>query len=229
MGGRKGKNDHGVIMLETLITLPVYLVMLAGLFWLGELCLARLTLTGAERLRLWERGNRNDPTDTAERTIFKFLASGTAVPPDLVTGESGFAHTFSPSTAANNWGSRISGYATIGTRRSTWSWGIADFVGKKLWSSVGDAPGGIKLAMKARVTAAEKSQPSMMLFRSGNDDRRGDLIQSINSPWRSNWDNSVGWNAVYLGNWDNFIVPRGGGATRIKQYNRNSYYLAWSK
>ena len=211
-------------MMETLLSLPLYLVMLAGLFWLGELCVARLTLTHAERMRLWEQGNRNDHTEKPETEIFGFLAYGTTNRPVLVTGESAFAPSFSADLAANSWGSMISGSATIKTRRSEWSWGIVKSV-KNLWSEAANSnvdDGENEVPMKARVDANGNSLSSTVLFRSKYDGGRA----------TSDWSGSTKWNSIYLGKWEDFVVPvvPAGveNAKSLYEYNRNSYYLSWS-
>ena len=173
MERRREKNDRGVILLETLLTLPVYLVMLAGLFWLGELCMARLTLTHAERLRLWEKGNWNDHSEIKEADIFHFLSRGTGNPPALVTGESDFSDTFAGTSAANDWGNLVSGRAKeLKTRRSEWSWGITEFMRKNLWR---DLPGSSEVPGKnpspMYVRGVDATGNLVMLFRAGDGGR----------------------------------------------------------
>ena len=229
MEQRRGKNDQGVIMLETLLSLPLYIVMLACLFWLGELCMTRLTLTNAERLRLWEKGNWNDHSEKAETEIFRFLSFGTIVQPVIVTGESDFSNTFAATLSANNWGNLISGYATVNTRRSVWSWGITDFAKRNLWSGTGAnaSDGTDTLLMRSRVNTDDNSLPLTMFFRAGDGGRKVDL--SNGAPRTSNWDNSTNWHSIYLGRWENAVVPENvGSASGVRVYNRNSFYLNWS-
>ena len=70
---KKISAERGVVMMETILTLPIYLIMLAGLFWLGELCLARMAFSQGENLRLWENGLRHPFSPVAERDLFYFL------------------------------------------------------------------------------------------------------------------------------------------------------------
>jgi len=50
--------EAGTILLETLLVLPIYMVLLGGIFWIGELAFTRHTLLSADRLAAWSMGNR---------------------------------------------------------------------------------------------------------------------------------------------------------------------------
>ena len=45
--------------METVIAIPLFLVLIGGLFWLGELTLARHRLTASDRFAAWNIGNRH--------------------------------------------------------------------------------------------------------------------------------------------------------------------------
>ena len=59
--------------METLLALPIYVVTLVSVFWLGEMALARLVLTSGERLSLWEHSNRHSNSTLTSRDVFFFL------------------------------------------------------------------------------------------------------------------------------------------------------------
>lgn len=115
--------DRGTVMLETVLTLPVYLIMLAGLFWLGELCVARLAFTSGENLRLWEQGLRHPFTPVPERSVFSFLPTLSSTD-QLVTGSGNFNFSRTSPPQTGGWGIGIAGTASMLTRRSDWSWAV---------------------------------------------------------------------------------------------------------
>ena len=53
------KGSRGSILLETLLVLPLYLVVLGGMFWIGDIKLARQKLVAADRYAAWNAGNRH--------------------------------------------------------------------------------------------------------------------------------------------------------------------------
>ncbi|MBR7138798.1 MAG: hypothetical protein IKD44_04570 [Lentisphaeria bacterium] len=112
--------EEGVVLMETVIALPLYLILLAGLFWLGEVCLAKLSFTSGENLRLWEEDSRHVSSPVQEKTLFPFLASDGRI---STTG-SLFVFEKSAPSQTTAWGRKITGKSTMMTRRSDWSWQV---------------------------------------------------------------------------------------------------------
>ena len=51
-------NDRGSILMETVLVIPLYLVVLSGIFWVGDLALLRSKSTFFDRVAAWSSGNR---------------------------------------------------------------------------------------------------------------------------------------------------------------------------
>ena len=51
-------NDRGSILMETVLVIPLYLVILSGIFWVGDLALLRSKSTFFDRVAAWSSGNR---------------------------------------------------------------------------------------------------------------------------------------------------------------------------
>jgi len=49
----------GSILLETILVIPVLVVLLGGVFWIGELMLSKTKLLMADRYAAWNAGNRH--------------------------------------------------------------------------------------------------------------------------------------------------------------------------
>jgi hypothetical protein len=59
MSSGAGPGERGSILMETIMVLPLYVVMIGGIFWVGELCLAKNKLVMADRYAAWNAGNRH--------------------------------------------------------------------------------------------------------------------------------------------------------------------------
>ncbi|MEG1979557.1 MAG: hypothetical protein RR060_02470 [Victivallaceae bacterium] len=200
--------------METLLVLPLYLIMIAGLFYLGELCLIRLTLTGGEQLRLWEQGNRYGLTPTANKEIFWFLPyqSNTFSATGAVNN---FKDSYNSSPAANGWGKIQNGYSNINHLRSEWSNGVVNF----FMNDFGDNSDTTNTTIRSRVKTNGQPQPSTALFK----------INSNNRVEKAPYQNNNEWHAIYSSSWGDFIKPANVGNIYVfREYERNNIYVKWS-
>ena len=202
------KNNSGVIMMETLITLPVYLLILAGLFWLGEGSLVRLTLIDGENYTLWAKGNRHESDDVSRSQLFWFLD-----PDGDITAQAAVkSENFSMSKAAFGWGEINTGSLTGKIKRSNWSWGVSDSI-KDLQPEPAETPG------KSYSDSSAQGGNVMILSRRDDDTRTGD----------GSYNGKVLWYDIALGSWGSFIRPTSSGnAAAISEYKRNESYEDWS-
>lgn len=220
------KTDFGVIMMETIITLPLYIILLACVFWLGETCMIRLTLTNGENVQLWERSSQHAIVQLNERDIFwNFSPVNNA---DIVSGAGGMA--FVSTNGANvGWGQVRSGRSSLNTRRSNWSYDAdssANYIMNNNLSSHTTQP------MAARGTV-ENPLMSFLLSRQSYTGRTG-----IYTTLKSGDDDA--WKNEYLASWTlnsaegnyNIIPDSGGDYKEVDSYNggeRNDSYVEWSE
>ena len=45
--------------METILVIPLFVVLIGGIFWLGEVILAKHKLVNADRFAAWTAGNRH--------------------------------------------------------------------------------------------------------------------------------------------------------------------------
>ena len=203
-------------MMETLLTAPLYLITLAGLFWLGELCMARLAFTQGESLRLWENGLRHPHSPVEERRLFSFLPARNRAD-EVVTGSGLFTFTRTSPPQTGGWGIGISGGSSMATSRSDWSMGANRGALAAL---------GRNEALVQNLTT-RFTTPKHLLERNVYGGRV--------SIYTDTTDNGTAWKGEYLARWTVgstvIAMPDGGKAATVRLYNagsRNANYNTWS-
>lgn len=213
--------DYGTIIMETLLSLPIYFIILAGTFWLGEICISRLTLNHGEKIRLWESGNRHSTTGIADNDIFYFLNTDNSS--DDMDVMQSYHRNFSgisnfPATSNNNrWGQIRTGQATLNIKRSIWSWGTTEAsinVNKSGYNST------IQQQSYTPILSRDDAS-SVQLYSRTNDNSRVAI-------YNNNFNDNRQWLRIYQEQWPS-ITPGGGSANVLSQYNRNRDYLDWSE
>jgi hypothetical protein len=118
----KGKMDSGsragAVLMETVIAIPLFMVMLGGIFWIGELTVARQQLLLADRYLAWNKGMRHDDrgqTDAATLGRLFFADKSGAVTP---------GHTpevlFAGITENYDWSHAAEGQASVKVEMPDW-------------------------------------------------------------------------------------------------------------
>lgn len=59
MSDHRNRSRCGSVLLETVLAIPLYLILLGGTMWIGELMLAKVKLVVADRYATWNGGNRH--------------------------------------------------------------------------------------------------------------------------------------------------------------------------
>ena len=205
------KQTRGLIMMETLITLPIYIVMLAGLFWLGETALVRLVMVDGENFTLWQAGNRHGGSGAPY--IFWFLDN---TKDGVMTAKADIkSNSFTPNSNAYGWGETNSGRLVGRIKRSVWSLGAGEAVRTYFTETSGPEPAGKEFA-----DILGKSGDLKIFSRAGDGSRAGS----------SSYDGSTVWHSIALGSWDGLINPDSSGSSySISAYNRNGSYVGWSE
>ena len=209
-------------MMETILTLPIYIILLACVFYLGELCISRLTVTHGERLRLWESGLRHiDDDSVGVSDIFYFSFAGN--PMFIQITEFSSVADFSAQNTDDGWGQIRTGKAKAYSQRSQWSWGAN--VSAENATSYGSSttPPRDPLLMSSRDRDNTNNWTNVQLLS-----RTNSAIRNNN---RDNFYETQTWQKnIYLAKWDSFIVPEAQGELySVKTYPRVEKYLTWSE
>lgn len=59
-------DEKGSVLMETIMVIPLFVVLIGGIFWLGELILAKHKLVNADRFSAWTAGNRHADSGAGE-------------------------------------------------------------------------------------------------------------------------------------------------------------------
>ena len=223
-------NEKGVVMMETIITLPLYLILLFGLFVLGDYCLMRLKLNNAERVRHWEMGLRYTFPSISENDLFTIFASDDS---GMVGSSRGLAVANRNVTSSSlSWGQKIVSAWRVGVAPSKWAADGSTSIINNLWTFLnrsGDAYGSITdMSMYARSRVVGNNVtpiPTVTLSRLAANNR--------NNTYQVNWFgifsetyDSEGNAPIVLYDGDKTINA----AKTVNEYgDRIDAYVAWSE
>lgn len=85
-------DDSGSILMETIIAIPLFMILLGGIMWIGDLMVARQKLVIADRYAVWNYGCRYNPGGYDAGTIHQrfFDSSEYRQPSDVKTDREEF-------------------------------------------------------------------------------------------------------------------------------------------
>jgi hypothetical protein len=105
-------SKSGSIMMETVIAIPIFMIMLGGIIWLGDLMVARQSLMIADRYTVWSYGSRHAPghydTDTIHDRFFD--GSDFRIPTAVETAQK-----------VTDWSLEASGMVTLQMQMPDWT------------------------------------------------------------------------------------------------------------
>lgn len=211
------KQEHGVIMMETILSLPIYIIMLAGLFWLGELAMTRIALANGENFALWEESNRHTAKSIPD--FFSFMSSMNSSEAEVVTKVSEQSDNFSRADGVTPpWGKIITGYSVVSTRRSEWSTG-ADQSARAMSSGSNSSTNDILREIYPRDAATESDIPWITLFSRVNSSYRDSVYIGAKD------DGSIS-HTIFLEKWEKVPnIPNSQGSYKdFSLYNSGSRY-----
>jgi hypothetical protein len=113
-----GKKEAGSVLLETVIAIPLFMLLIGGTIWIGQLSYDKQKLVIADRYVAWNVGNRANPgfrsTDIAQDVHDKFFAGLSTERPTID----------SPSGTKNRWGHEAWAGVELGVFMPVWTYGF---------------------------------------------------------------------------------------------------------
>jgi len=111
--------QQGSILMETLLVIPLFMILLGGTFWIGELMIARQKLVICDRYIAWNKGLRYDDKGAIDagtvRHLFFTEPNGTVLKNHRVTSSSGAI------TKDFDWSHAAEGQAKIDVKMPDWT------------------------------------------------------------------------------------------------------------
>ena len=106
----------GVILMETVIVLPILLMLLGGLFVIGDMLMSRLAAQELDRALAWRAVDRFGPTDFDDSAFRHIIgAQGITAMPGL------YAYEATGSGMGNRWSSVFSGRSDVNVNVPWWT------------------------------------------------------------------------------------------------------------
>jgi hypothetical protein len=173
----------GSILLETLLVLPLYLVALGGMLWIGDIKLARQKLVVSDRYAAWNAGNRHRSSKSGidgeiRHAFFRFEEIGRQ-------SLAGVAYEGGEAIA---WSAPVGAAVTLRMAMPEWTRGW--LAGSALWSAAA-APAGAETLTGRRVEQASR-HVVLMRNRYGEAAYRSPRwLPAMLADWSRPWDEYV--------------------------------------
>ena len=223
-------NDKGVVMLETIITLPLYFILLFGLFVLGDYCLIRLKLNNSERVRHWKMGLRHPVSNIRDNDLFMIFGGDF---PEMVGTSRGLVAANRDITSSSlTWGQQVVSAWGTTVAPSRWAADGSKFIINDLWAFLNrtDEPYGsiTNRFMYARTRSVNSNDvpiPTATISRLAINNRNATYQGNWFGIFSENYDPN-GYAPIVLSDGNEIIY----GAKNVNRYgNRNDAYVDWSE
>lgn len=196
-GASADAGRRGAVLLEAVLAIPLLMVLIGGILWVGDLSLARQRLVVADRYAAWNGGNRfrneagNAPDIQAEVQQRIFAATTNQIVTVQLSNE-----------RANHWQREVWGGANLRARMPVWT---------EAWLSIGDAMWGggatgvitnTVPSMHGRLIPPGPSgmyEGHRVVLRSAFDDGRGGPGSAL-ADMGAEWPDQA-WHTIYSGEW----------------------------
>jgi len=216
-------SSRGSILMETALVIPLYLLVLSGIFWVGDLALLRSKSTFFDRFAAWSAGNRHaEGAQSAirgnlEQNFLQQSRVGDQKVDDVRT-----AHT--PSSV---WSAIAGGTTTVSVKPPVWTegWRRSGEAMTNGGTSGGNAGGANRTSFRSRegVNAEFFHRTLMRTADTYRDEVRPDALAE-KLEWRSR---------VYMAQWPEEWTKEnsagGSGGHPCLKYERHNAYVQWSE
>jgi hypothetical protein len=214
-------DDRGSLLMETLLVIPLYLVLIGGIFWLGELMLAKQKLVVADRYAAWNLGNRHRDgvgpqtiQNELQQSLFPANRVGQQPIESVVTKQAG---------EGTDWSGPVGATVKLKMTMPSWTKGWL-YLAQVLW---GGTPPAETVYLLGRDIDDELHHVLLRRTKYGVDGVRTwkkDLAEENSQPWNYKVYN-VRWPSV-----KDFSSGDGdGGRPSFIEYHRFDQYDQWSE
>jgi hypothetical protein len=212
------KTETGSVLMETVLVIPLYLALLSGIFWIGDLALLRSKITFFDRFAAWGSGNRHGQRSSgASQDLLEmlFLRSAKVGKQNIVSVNTAGNHP------ANSWSSIVGASTVVSIEPPVWT---------DAWRRSALTLAGVDGSSLRRLTfrSREVSAPLLHrnLMRAKNDFREKSTPQTLAE--RQEWLNRV-YGSPWPDEWTERPPSSVSGSNPCLKYERHHAFVQWSE
>lgn len=211
-------SDRGSILMETVLVIPLYLLVLSGIFWVGDLALLRSKSTFFDRFAAWCSGNRHDGNSSSG-------IKGELKDNFLETSKVGDQEVdnvqLRSKSSGKAWSFIAGATVTVSAEPPVWTQG---------WRKVG------AMMLEEEVQELKKTSFRSREIDSGwmhqtlmrTDDKYRDSVKPKDLAEKMEWHTKV-YGSPWPEEWTGSSNPSVSGGSPCMEYDRHSMYVTWSE
>lgn len=209
--------DRGSILMETVLVIPLYLVVLSGIFWVGDLALLRSKSTFFDRFAAWSSGNRfaNASQSGIKNDLEQNFLQAARV------GDQKVDKVNTAKRSSSVWSAIAGAAATVSVEPPVWTQGWRR-AGVTMMES--DADELQRTSLRSR--EIEDSFLHRVLMRTGDTYR--DKAKARALAEKMEWQTRV-YMAQWPTEWIKGMSSTASGGKPCLNYDRHSMYVMWSE
>ncbi len=210
-------NDRGSILMETVLVIPLYLVVLSGIFWVGDLALLRSKSTFFDRVAAWSSGNRF--ANASQSTIKSGLEQNF-----LQAAKVGDQHVEKVNTAKGSssaWSAIAGASTTVSIEPPVWTQGWRRVGVAMMETEVAELK---KTSFRSREVEADYLHRTLMRTKDTYRDKAKPRALAEQMEWMSRVHM-----AQWPTEWTKEISSPSSGGKPCLSYDRYTMYVTWSE
>lgn len=208
---------RGSILMETVLVIPLYLVVLSGIFWVGDLALLRSKSTFFDRFAAWSSGNRfaNASQSGIQSNLEQNFLQASQV------GDQKVDRVNTATRSSSVWSAIAGGAATVSVEPPVWTQG---------WRRAGVTMMESDAAELQRTSLRSREVEDSFLHRAlmRTDDTYRDKAKPRALAEKMEWLTRV-YMAQWPTEWIKEMSPAVSGGKPCLNYDRHMMYVVWSE
>ena len=208
----------GSILMETVLIIPLYLVALSGIFWVGDLALLRSKSTFFDRVSAWCSGNRHD--EKSSSSIQNDLKQNFLEASKVGDQQVDYVR-LRPKASGQAWSFIAGASVTVSAEPPVWT---------QSWYKVGllmmESPDQELKKRSFRSREVESEWMHQTLMRTS--DKYRDSVTPKQLAEKMEWLNRV-YGSPWPDSWTQVNSPSVSGGSPCMKYERHNKYVDWSE
>ena len=215
---KREKTDRGSILMETVLVIPLYLALLSGIFWVGDLALLRAKSTFFDRFSAWSSGNRHQRMEGEQSRNF---LNGQFLKQSKIGDQTMDSVTAGGNASGNAWLSIFGASGVVSIRPPVWT----DAWHRSALLMMEEEDNALqKESFRSREIDAKF--PHRVIMREKDSFRENATPRSLAES--KSWLHRV-YDAPWPSEWTEVKNSTVSGASECRQYERHQAFVQWSE